>query len=329
MQNWLRRWKATWHPERFHGWGREKNYFEGWYYKIVSPDEQFAFALIPGISRGKEGQAHAFIQEMDGKQYKVVYHEFSAEAFRPEENSFEVRLGDNFFSAEEVRLALPRLKGQLKMSSLHHWPKMLGAPGIMGWYSFVPFMECYHGVVSMHHELSGSLEVDGQMVDFSGGKGYLEKDWGKSFPSSWIWLQSNHFDHDSPVSVMASVANIPWLNGHFIGYIVGFLLDGHLYRFATYTGARMKARLGEEEVFISFKDAKHRLELTAHRKGGSGTLISPLSGEMVGKVNESLSSTVEVKLFRGESLLFEGTGRNTGLEVAGTVEALLTENWRR
>jgi len=329
MQNWIRRWQATWHPERYHGWGRERNYFEGWYYKIVSPDEQQAFALISGISKAENGRQHAFIQQMDGKKCEVAYHEFTPEEFIPASDRFEVRVGEHIFSDERIVLELPNIKGQLQLKGLNRWPKMLGAPGIMGWYSFVPFMQCYHGVVSMHHELVGTLEVNGQAVDFTGGKGYIEKDWGHSFPSSWIWLQSNHFDHPGPVSVMASVANIPWLNGHFIGYIVGFLLEGRLYRFATYTGAQMKATLGTSEVFLSFKDRRYRLEMTAHRIGGAGTLVSPISGDMVGKVNESLQSTVEVKLFDHTKLIFEGEGRNTGLEVAGPVEELLAENWRR
>ncbi len=51
----------------YHGWGQQRKYFEGWYFKIVDPSERFAFALIPGISYGKDGETHAFIQVLDGK----------------------------------------------------------------------------------------------------------------------------------------------------------------------------------------------------------------------------------------------------------------------
>ena len=51
---------------------------------------------------------------------------------------------------------------------------------------------------------------------------------------------------------------------------------------------------------------------------------------MVGKVNESLQSEIHVTFYDHESLIFEGVGRNAGMEVAGTVEGeLLTEKWRR
>ena len=63
----------------------------------------------------------------------------------------------------------------------------------MGWYSFVPFMECNHGIVSVNHDLYGEISVNGNVIDFNNGKGYIEKDWGVSFPEAWIWIQSNNF----------------------------------------------------------------------------------------------------------------------------------------
>lgn len=328
MQHYIRRWRALWNPDMYHGWGKKKGYFEGWYFKIVDPTEQYAFAIIPGISLGDKENEHAFIQLLDGKACKVVYHNFESRAFQPSDRQFELRLGENLFSANQIRLSMPELNGALQISQQKPWPKMLGAPGIMGWYSFMPFMECYHGVVSVDHYLEGQLEVYGKKVDFTGGRGYIEKDWGRSFPSSWIWTQTNHFDETEPVSLMASVANIPWVGSHFIGYIVGFLFQGSLYRFATYTGAMMKASIDEDQVHLSFKDRKFRLEISAKKSSG-GNLISPVSGNMVGKVNESLQATIKVAFYKGKELLFEGIGRNAGLEVAGPVEELLTAKWRR
>ena len=323
------RWKALWNPDMYHGWGKSKNYFEGWYFKIVDPNEQYVFAIIPGISKGtEENRQHAFIQLFDGKNCKATYHEFPMTAFQASPDKFALKLADNYFSAKKVQLNLPNLQGELHFKNPYPWPKMLGAPGIMGWYSFVPFMECYHGVVSMNHLLAGHLKINQQNVRFTGGKGYIEKDWGRSFPSCWIWMQSNHFDTDYPVSLIASVANIPWIGTHFIGYIVGFLVHQKLYRFATYTGAMMKAQLEDEKVLLTFKDRKNRLVITAHQAKGSD-LLSPISGDMKAKVNESIQATIEVELYEKEQLIFKGMGRNGGLEVAGEVAQLLTTQWRR
>lgn len=326
--NWIKRWNALWDPDRYHGWGKEQNYFEGWYFKVISPDEDYAFAFIPGISMPDTGAAHAFIQVLDGKKCTAAYHRFSAKDFQPSDQKFALQLGNNSFSAHHLELNLPEIQGRLEFSNLTPWPKMLNAPGVMGWFSFIPFMECYHGVVSVNHKVKGHLIHKGQKINFDGGKSYIEKDWGRSFPDAWIWMQSNHFGEGEEISLMASVANIPWIGSHFVGYLVGFLFEGKIYRFATYTGAKMKASLGDDEVRVSFKDRKNLLEIIA-RKGPGGDLVSPIAGEMTGKVNESMQATLEVKFYIKGELKYSGTGRNAGLEVAGKTEVLLTEEWRR
>jgi hypothetical protein len=222
-----------------------------------------------------------------------------------------------------MRLDLPDLSGTIHFKNIQPWPKMLGAPGIMGWYSFVPFMECNHGLVSMHHDLEGMLMIDGKQVDFSGGKGYIEKDWGSSFPRAYVWMQSNHFDTHERASLMASVAHIPWLNSHFIGYISGFWLDGRLFKFATYTGARKFLTINDQQLELVFRDAKRELRIVAQQARGTA-LASPLSGEMTGKISESLLATLHVELLEGGKRIFEGKGTSAGLEVAGEVELLRT-----
>lgn len=328
LKNTLLRWRATWNPNMYHGWGRDNSYFEGWYFKIVDAAEQNVFAVIPGISKGLDGRHHAFIQVLDGKACRASYHDFETADFCPSEKDFHLQLGANSFSSHHLQLSLPELKGRIDFQDSTPWPKMLGAPGIMGWYSFVPFMECYHGVVSLHHRLKGEMTVYGKPSDFNGGIGYIEKDWGVSFPRSWIWMQSNHFQRKEKVCLMASVAHIPWLGSYFIGYIVGFQWGEKLYRFATYTGAQMKAALGEKTVSLAFKDRRYRLEVTGEQAPGA-KLASPITGNMTGKVNESMQGVLHVRFFEKEKLAFEGTGRNAGLEIAGQVQELLTESWRR
>jgi hypothetical protein len=56
----------------------------------------------------------------------------------------------------------------------------------MGWYSFIPFMECKHGIVSANHKIKGKITVNNQIIDFDEGQGYIEKDWGTSFPEAGL-----------------------------------------------------------------------------------------------------------------------------------------------
>ena len=56
MQNIIRRCRATWNPDMYHGWGQSQSYFEGWYFKIVDATEGAAFAFIPGAGMPGSGQ---------------------------------------------------------------------------------------------------------------------------------------------------------------------------------------------------------------------------------------------------------------------------------
>lgn len=292
---------------------------------MVSGDGSLACSFIPGISMDDKGSKHAFIQTIDGSNGKTYYETYSADEFVCDPDKHEVRIGESVFTESYADIQLPHARGKIELIDTTPWPSELGAPGVMGWYSFVPAMQCYHGVVSLNHFLAGQLTFEGQTFDMSGGKGYIEKDWGSSFPKCWIWMQTNHFsDHDRPVSFMASVAHIPWMGRYFIGYLVTLYLDGKLYKWTTYNGAKMTSSLDEDHVYLSFKKGKSVIDIKA-KKGYTGELISPIKGEMTGKVNESIAAEIEVTFKKDGKEMLRDTGRHAGLEVAGDVDILLTD----
>ncbi|MBI9098903.1 MAG: hypothetical protein JEY91_10530, partial [Spirochaetaceae bacterium] len=211
----------------------KKGYFEGWYYKFVSLENR-AFAVIPGVSLKKENSL-AFIQTIDGNDGKTTYTTFPIEEFQYSLNPFSVSIGGNFFSYHSVDLGdrVP-VSGKIKMIGPRKYRTTLLRPGIMGWYRYVPAMECYHGVVSSGHKLDGDLFYNNETLNFHDGSGYMEKDWGTSFPSSYIWMQSNSFKEEDH-SFMLSVARIPWFGSSFRGFL-GFLdLGSKIITFSTYT----------------------------------------------------------------------------------------------
>ena len=190
----------------------------------------------------------------------------------------------------------------------------------MGWYSFVPFMECYHQVVSMDYDLSGKLKIQDTEIDFTGGKGYLEKDWGRSFPSSWIWMQSNHFSQTG-TSLKASVARIPWIRKAFTGFIAGLWWENRLYRFTTYNGTVLKKSFADEkQVHLVMENRRYGLEITAQRDQATG-LASPILGFMNGRIEESMTASLDTRFYENKTkkTLMQDQGRNAGLEVAGEI----------
>jgi hypothetical protein len=314
---------SLFHPDQFQGWGKSKKYFEGWYFKVVNADETKAFAFIPGIAMDKNGLQQTFIQVMDGKKRTAGYHKFNANEFQPQKGKFEIRIQQNYFSNDIMRLDLPNAVGQLNFYDRTPWPNPFYSPGIMGPYSFVPFMECYHGILSMDHRIGGQLIMDGETIDFTNGRGYIEKDWGQSFPKAYFWMQTNHFSRPG-ISLKASVASIPWLGSSFIGFIAGVWMNNRLIQFTTYNGSRLiKSIADHQEVKLIFENRKYRLEIIAHRDKAT-QLASPILGIMDGRIKECMTSLIDVNLYdkKAQNIILLDIGRNAGLEVAGKIEAL-------
>ena len=316
--------RSLFNPEQYQGWGMTRKYFEGWYFKVVNATETKAFAFIPGIGMDEAGNSHSFIQVLDGVEKKSEYHTFSSSLFVPASKGFELTIGKNFFSTNRIVLDLPAVKGALDFSGIVPWPKPWYSPGIMGPYTFAPFMECNHGVVSMDHSISGHLEINGELIDFTGGRGYTEKDWGHTFPSAYVWVQTNHFSKPG-ISLKASVARVPWVTGTFTGFIAGIWFNNHLIRFTTYNRSALK-RLKVTDNFMEMVMENHDyiFEMTAPLDLATG-LASPVRGLMDGRIEESMTAGVSLLLTEkknGKTVL-DDRGRNTCIEVSGDMNSLM------
>lgn len=320
-------------PAAYHGQGKKPPFFEGWYFKLIDSPEQQIIAVIPGIFLAENSEnTCAFVQVLDSAANRLTFHRYPAETFTSDDRVFDIRIGPNRFSTEKILLNIDdkkaKVRGELNFIDPVSWPVTLRSPGIMGWYAWMPFMECYHGVVSMDHVIEGNLEIDGRRIDFSGGRGYTEKDWGRSFPSAWIWTQCNHFAAPGS-SFTASVAIIPWIGRSFPGFIIGLWHNGKLYRFATYTGAKIRElSVSEETIHWVVADRKHTLEIRITRPQTAAVLLhAPSLNGMDRRIEERLNGALQLRLSAGKKILFEESGRHAGLEVVGEIERMV-EMWK-
>lgn len=258
----------------------------------------------------------------------MVYHRFPIDQFSAIEEKFELRIGNNQFTFDQIELALhneeQQVNGLLKFENPTGWPISLISPGVMGLYAWVPRMECYHGVLGFDHAVEGYLEVDHQRMEFSGGRGYIEIDWGKAFPETWIWMQSNHFSQTA-TSLTASVAIIPWLGNAFAGFIVRFWQAGKLHRFASYTNSRiLKLAVDEHHVQWLMRIKSHRLEIVATQAEGA-LLQAPTPEGMGRRIAETLNAKIHVRLVNLKSgeIEFDEEGKYAGLEAVGDLQKLI------
>lgn len=287
----------------FHGNGKAP-FFEGWYFKLQNGAQ--TLALIPGTSTDEDGSESAFVQAITDTGSCCFYFPMSRCVF-PQKHRF-CKIGDNIFGSKGIHLELANNKVKIQ-GTIRFGEFTTPAYPAMGPFSVLPFMQCNHGVVSLRHSLQGIIQINGRTLDFLGGTGYIEKDWGSSFPKEYLWVHSNHF-LNAAASIMVSVADIPFLGFHFYGCIGMVYLNGREYRMATYTGVKI-LRCGSHGVTL--KQGKHLLRIDVFPQSAH-PLFSPQQGKMSGTIHESPSCRARFRFYESGRLLLDEVSTQTGFE---------------
>ena len=307
------------HPELYHGNPNKKRFFEGWYFKQVTSDALTTIAFIPGISLD-DNDAHAFVQVIQSPNLKTYYYRFPIGAFRSTNAPFSVSVGDNTFTLQGFSVNLTDFKGSVTFGKLTEIDKNWFCPNIMGYFAYLPGMECNHGVLSMSHQLEGKLQTPMGAVDFSFGKGYIEKDWGVSFPEKYIWIHTNHLKSSdgsyTDASLMLSVATIPMKGFEFQGLIANLHLYGKEYRFGTYNGSKIILfQVSTTQVHVVIRRGQLSLEFIAEPELVEA-LKAPDQGKMARIIKEGLNGMLTLKLKEGNDVLADLQSSCVGIEIA-------------
>lgn len=290
----------------FHGNYKTHSFFEGWYLKHQAQGKTIAF--IPSFHIGKNKKRFAQIQVITDEGSHCF--RFLVKEFRADENRFSVRIGPNYFSSTGINVDLQSQNFSVK--GILHYSALTPPDGdMMGPFRYIPLMQCNHGVLSLTHRLEGTLEINGTEVDFADGTGYIEKDWGTSFPEAYLWTQLNWFENRD-CSVMLSVADVPFMGTSFTGCIGCVYYGGREYRLATYRGAKI-IRNTPKDVVVAQNSYTLRVQLLAD---GAHKLFAPQNGEMTRTIRESPSCKVRYTFYVKNVKLFDVTRENASFEYA-------------
>jgi len=278
-----------------------KNRFEGWYFKHQAGGK--SLALIPG--RGADG-AFVWVITDDGA-YHIRYPLYDYHKRHVGPGIFNLKIGGNTFSPSGVTVDIHRpgltLIGEIAYSNI----TPIGSD-IMGPFKYFP-MECRHGIVSMSHLLNGEIILNGEKQSYTHGKGYIESDSGRSFPSEYTWVHCNDFAV-ADCSIMASVARIPFYGLRFWGCICVVWINGREYRLATYKGVKI---LRCEPGAMTLKQGKYQLDITAQPREGH-QLPAPRNGKMSRFIRENLSCPAQFLFTEGDRCLFDGRSNYASYE---------------
>jgi len=305
-------------PELFQGEKNlklNKNYFEGWYFKNTT--DKIGISFIPGININKH-EKKAFIQVISNNFSYFI--DYDINEFKFSSKPFYIKIGNNFFSKNKIHIDISDTKqniiifGDIKYSNSKNISTTILNPNIMGPFSYIPFMECNHAILNMKSKANGLITVNNQKIKFKGSIGYIEKDWGTSFPKSYIWCQGNNFKNHK-ASFMLSIADIPFKIFNFRGIICSLIIGSKEYRFATYNKTKLiNYEINNNTLNLTLKKGKYFLNIKSKYNQGL-KLSAPIKGRMAKDIYESISELITITLKKKNKIIFSDTSRNCGLEI--------------
>lgn len=286
----------------------KKNVFEGYYFKHTFEDKTLSF--IVGFSTA---EPYSFIQVVESNPMYTKHYAFGIDDMIISNNPFSIKIKNNFFSFEKIIVDLDEYKGQITYTNLIPLESFLIFKNIMGPFVMLPNMKCNHAIISMDHQINVDLVVREHKYETI-GRGYIEKDYGKTFPKNYVWIQCNDFEEEQ-VSIFFSIATIPYMGLKFDGVICNFVLNGEEYRFATYNGSTYHINdIGDNKFAITLKNGQVILKIIAI-PNDHAELVSPKNGAMNGMIKEGLNGLVEVSLIIDNKLVYTASSNKGAIEL--------------
>lgn len=279
----------------FHGVKGKKNSYEGWYFKHQGKNH--SLALIPSICTDESGKPSAQVQIVTEKKSWTV--PISMCEFNSEEDQLSVRMDNSYFTERGCTLNI-HVKGLDLTGRIEYDELMYLDKDIMGPFRFMPKMETRHGIVSLYHTLSGSIKINKETWDFNQGIGYVEMDWGTTFPKQYVWTHAAWKDTYENC-IVAAAAQVPVLNFNFNGFIGCLLYQGQQVVIASYFGAKVK-EMSSEKIVVEQKQMRLEIELLDHHPV---ELLAPEQGKMVRKTTEHLRTSVQYRFFQNNGCIFD------------------------
>lgn len=280
---------------------RKKDYFEGWYLKLMVADK--SIAMIPSL-HFENGVRRGHLQWIvsDGNQQDSGSRSFASHQVTLQESPFVLKLGANEFKQDGFSIS----EDGLVLNG--HFEEILPfGSNIMGPFAIFKNLPCIHGLQA----LSGKVSLSCQSSLFNGNflaDFYCEKDRGTTFPERYLWLHC--YFPERKASLFFSIALIPLGPIHFEGHIANWFDGESNHTFATYY--RTKVKLWEnspDQFVIELKNGDRELKIAVNQ-GALQELASPKDGAMADSVFESMDSQIELEVRNRKSGAIEKYSSN-------------------
>lgn len=226
-------------------------WFEGWYTRVTSADSSASYGLIVGHypEQKYNNSAYAAIlyQQADLKRALVEFRTYpeslsvSGKDGRQilqnptdeAEPNFAISASDSSFTMKtegentHISASIAQASGVVSLEFIISGPSNFWGQkgeGPEGWASKIPFIGLHWFVYSLSSPAKYRLQFPNGKVESGNGWAHMEKNWGTSFPSGWIWAEGMELQNGKPRSIFAVAGGVAIIAGADVPnqYLIGY-----------------------------------------------------------------------------------------------------------
>ncbi len=291
--------------------------FEGYYWRLVHPDDGWVIVWLCGVCRGPGGAwatvalaahpggflRHGTLEPAGGDP--AGFGAWAGDEFRGSLERLDVQLGVD--ARLEARLQ-PRLT----------WPRR--AFGALGAAHVVPGLPQYWHPVLLAADVEGEAVLGERRLRLDGARAYAEKNWGPGFAGRWWWGQANAFP-DAEIGVAFAGGRTPLL-GTSAAPTAVVLRQGDRVLALAPPLARATTRVGELGWRVRVRSARHRIELEGESAGVQPHRlpVPDLRRRQVDmRSRQLLAGQIRLRVQRGRRTVIDALSPLAGLELGEDV----------
>jgi tocopherol cyclase len=278
-------------PNSIRGTFERSKFFEGWFQKVYSKAHKASFILIYGYATHNSDDEFGFLQILIPNQTpEIVY--FPKNQVSCDIKKHQIRMGKNLLTTELIRIDINGISIELNLKNKQPFRTFKNS---MGYTYFIPNLPCYHSVLNTAQSVSGEIKHQGQCYTLDHEMGYLEKNWGTTFPESYFWVHA--VDPNNPaISLLFSRAKIVWLGKTYIKHVGYLCYDGQQIELRELKNCAVSnSNISPENRIIQIRSASAQLDL-ALGYGREVQFKGPKDGALSRMIHHQADAKVEVSL---------------------------------
>lgn len=225
-------------PMQAHSFQSTGPWFEGWYTRITDFKTGVSMAVITTSALHQDqtlvnGQPPGYVSIVVSTpaSAKTLSFEAYPKATSLKSQGTDFRWAANGFGLSSkawTDVAVPGgARIQMKMKTRKRWSAFQDEAGPESILGSLPFIPLHWFVFNTNGAADYALDytLNGKIVHIEGsGFVHQEKNWGKTFPQSWIWAQATSDDGSSYVALAGGDLSVGPLTAH--SYMVGYRSQG-------------------------------------------------------------------------------------------------------